>query len=55
MAKLTPNEIQDINRQIAAGTYQYVPDVEQEEKPKRGRPSKAKPEDVEPTEVAGDE
>lgn len=55
MAKLTPNEIQDINRKIAAGTYEYVPEQEPEKKPKRGRPPKAKPEDAEQAEVAGDE
>lgn len=47
MSKLTPVEIQDINRRIAAGTYVHEPDeqVTQEEKPKRGRPPKAKQND----------
>lgn len=40
----TPSEIQEINRQIMAGTYVHVEDEPKaeavEEKPKRGRPRK---------------
>lgn len=49
----TPSEIQEINRQIMAGTYVHVEDEQKaepaEDKPKRGRPRK------EVEEVAADE
>lgn len=44
MPKMTPAEIQEINRQIMAGTYVHVEDEPEpevtDEKPKRGRPRK---------------
>lgn len=54
MSKLTPEEIQDINRRIAAGTYEYEDD-EPAPKPRRGRPPKAKSKETEKTEDAVDE
>lgn len=50
MAKLTPTEIQIINRRMAAGTYRLQEEVtEQAEKPKpepkrQGRPAKQRDE-----------